>query len=292
LAEVLMGPIVEKSIVELKSNDFPEINRLVSAGFGYRAPHSYFDDFPVWNSSPTNIHQNIYRFGIFENTQLVSHVGLRIADWAGVPSGLIGAVATDAGFRGQGLSSALMQHAIEFSKKCGLKQLMLWGSEHQFYSKFGFSLQGEQCRVSLKDLIASSSNLRVQNGYQTRMLDWLVQHPEANGIPYRAEDEAWLPKHQTVQWFWTDQPFAFAGLGRGLDLPHMVHEHGGDPLALQSIFKRILEVDPQAELLTQAQKLNRTIPHLTENLGLYCRLDPNLDPNLTSNLWISGLQAC
>ena len=78
------------------------------------------------------------------------------------------------------------------------------------------------------------------------------------GLSISAADESWIRAHANVQWYWTgspEAPTAYAAFGRGMDLPNMVHEWGGDQWELRSIFKRICERNPAAELLANAKLL-------------------------------------
>lgn len=278
-------------IQTVQPSQLESVNQLVTEAFGYQRPHHYFEDFPVWKQASKKIH----RFGVFQDTRCVSHVGLREVMWGGIPSGLIGAVATASDFRGQGLSRALMEHAIAQAQKLGLQQLMLWGSEHEFYSKFGFLLQGHQARVSVLAYPKTHLKALVNEGYTPLIWKWLLNHPDAHGVPYQAEDETWFQQHQTVRWFWIPEPFAFVGLGRGLDLAHLVHEHGGDPTGVHALLAHVGTLDPRAEILLPPSRVPKEIDSsalIHESLGLYLGLGARSHQILNSQAWISGLQAC
>jgi GNAT superfamily N-acetyltransferase len=288
------------------------LDQLVSTAFGYRETHRFLQDFPIWKSD------EVLRYGVFESQKLVSHVGLRVVEYQlngrqkgsteNLKLGLIGAVATELHSRGRGLSTQLLQHLIQQSEtSLQLDWLILWGSEHEFYQKLGFTLDGVQWRIPLDRLLIEpkkiSGALSPQQGYTPKIFDWLLRQVRRSGIAWKESDRAWFEAHQTIDWHWSETPFAFAGLGRGMDLQHLVHEVGGDTTALSFLLRRIHQLDPQAELLTHPIE-TRTMPLS----GLITPQTPVIEEKLClsrpvsararasgsvgTNFWISGLQAC
>ncbi len=290
MAEVVLSPIRELTDLEISN-----LNQLVSDAFGYRFPHRFFDDFPIWKS-----HQ-VRRFGVFSGNQLVAHAGIRFCemqtlDGRKVPIAMIGAVATDEKFRGQGLSSKILEKLCQLSEEHQCDWTILWGAEHDFYRRFGFELQGDQFQGALQDLENLPENTipRIKRGWDQRIFEFLSK--EKTGILLRPEDQEWVSNHTTVNWFYQEEPFAFVGYERGLDLPHMVHEYGGDEKGMKLLFAYLLSLNSEATVLGTKSKLlslGFQEDHLQDEF--LCLARPHSGkPNLQweDSFWVQGLSAC
>lgn len=281
-------------IRELTETEIPQLNRLVSESFGYASPHSFFDDFPIWGSS------RVKRLGIFSGDHLVSHVGIRFCEMktstGTIKVAMIGAVATAEKYRGNGLSTRLLKEACHLSEEQNCDWSLLWGSEHDFYFKFGFELHGEQFQAPLSMLEDLPENKipQVKRGWHPKIFDLLVA--AKNGISLYEEDRSWVSNHKTVNWFYHEEPFAFVGFERGLDLPHMIHEFGGDPDSLREIMAFILSLDIETTVLGTANTLLSLGFHRNVLIEEYlCLARPHhLKPDLVwhPDYWVSGLSAC
>ena len=282
-------------IRELTNAELPQLNSLVSESFGYESPHSFFEDFPVWESP------QVKRMGIFENQKLIAHVGMRFCEMQ-TPSGhsfsmaMVGAVATDEAFRGKGLSTKLLNEACRISEERNCDWTILWGSEHDFYKKFGFELQGEQIQAPLMELEDLPENKipRVSRGWNPKIFDHFLK--TKIGIKFTENDRLWLSNHETVNWFFKEEPFAFAAFERGLDLPHMIHEFGGDPIALKEILAFILSLDLGATVLGTREILSdfgfKDTDFIEEYLCLARPHSKKSELKWLPEFWVSGLSAC
>ena len=284
-------------IAEVPWNEANRVNLLVSDAFGYSHPHSYFDDFPIWTT------KKAIRIGGYSGNELISHVGiqfrnLRTAD-SKVPVALIGAVATKKAFRGRGHSSLLLKRALEIIDSQGSEWSLLWGSEHDFYSKFGFHLSGVQSRAPISDLFlkdmthSNSKHLRssVYEGLCSRITDEFLTRK--TGIEFKPDDIEWLTLQKTVKWFYINEPFAFIAYERGLDLGGMVHEFGGDPAGIRELLFHVLQLNPDAQLIGAPNELIRLGFNLDSSIQEYLCLGRPKDSSLSWNpeFWISGLSA-
>ncbi len=289
-----MASIDTTTIRELSDIEIPQLNQLVSMSFGYESPHSFMDDFPIWKSS------QVKRFGIFSGDQLISHAGIRFCEMQTssglIPMAMIGAVATDEKFRGQGLSSRILEELCKISEQKGCHWTLLWGSEHDFYRKFGFELHGEQYQAPLSELahIPENEIPRVKRGWDDRIFDALTH--EKKGIKLEIHDREWLTHHSTVSWFVQESPFAFIGYERGMDLPHIIHEYGGDRKGLKLLFSFVLSLDSEASLLgtrPQLESLGFLNDALIEEYLCLARPHSKM-PELVWNeeFWVQGLSAC
>ncbi len=287
----------------LTPSDSPEVNLLVSKAFGYIPPHSFFDDFPVWDlrlAPPTN--KQIYSFGISENGKLISHAAARIAEIQTasglVPVGLIGAVATDAAYRAKGHSSTLMKHVLRFLEihKCSWQ--LLWGSEHRFYAKLGFALAGQQFRAPISSLMQThSQDLTEYSKIKTGIDESIFKALKAKvtGIKLNEHDRKWVYSQKTVHWYFLDNPFAFMGYGRGMDMGHIVHEFGGDKNSLLTLLSNLYLKDNMAQIMgtkSELQALGFTDSDLIQESLCLARSTPNTQASWKPDFWISGLGAC
>ena len=284
-------------ITRLDQTHSEAINELVSKSFGYIStstkPHSFFDDFPVWNSN------DVIRLGILDAGKLVSHVGLRIVEMFTHNSrekfALIGAVATHTQFRGKGLSTSLLKEAIRISENENCKWSVLWGSEHEFYGKLGFQLSGAQGRALIGDLSVLTQDLRtseIKMGFDARIFKTLCE--EKIGIQFKPIDLAWISKQKTVKWFYLENPFAFIAFERGMDLPHTVHEVGGDLKGIQKLLFHVHSLDQDAQIIAKPDTLS-SLGFLGQEMieEFLCLARPKIKgDSWNPNYWISGLSAC
>jgi len=294
-------------ITEIAEADSQQVNQLVSEAFEYPSGQHYFDDFPVWGSS------GVIRIGGYSGNRLISHVGiqyrrLKAIEASGGSSAssvshrvaLIGAVATRDAFRGMGIGSKMMSEAIRRIDEQGCDWSFLWGSEHTFYARFGFHLEGTQRRALLSDLFMndasrggshSGHSIEIQHGFCDRIFEDFISRTD--GIVFDRMDREWLSKQNTVQWLWTDQPFAYVAYERGMDLKEMVHEFGGDRDGVLKLLRHLAERNPGAQLL--ASNAQWKAFGFADTLAVHeslCLARPGA-PNLRwdPQFWISGLSA-
>ena len=278
---------------DVYASQYAQVNDLVSAAFQYPAQHFFFDDFPIWGSSL------VTRLGVFDGPKLVSHVGIRFAEMqTGAGSekiALIGAVATDEKYRGQGHSTALLKEALKRIDAAKYSWSFLWGSEHAFYGKLGFQLYGVQARARLSDLEVQSRNLiskSIQSGFTDEIFKALCN--TKIGIRLKAEDRTWIAQQKTVKWYYLEKPFAFIAYEKGMDLKNIVHEMGGDLNGIQTLLYSIYSKNPDAEILgtqTELKKIGLSENNLIqEHLCLARALDST--KRWKEEYWVSGISAC
>jgi predicted N-acetyltransferase YhbS len=283
-------------MVEIKEIDQKQshlVNQLVSDAFQYVAPHQFFHDFPIWGSS------QVLRLGIFEGQNLVSHVGIRFTKMhtqtKSESIALIGAVATSASHRGKGLSTNLLKEALRIIDERNCNWSFLWGSEHAFYGKLGFKLQGEQGRAPLSALVLDPKGI-ITTDIKLGMTEAIFTHlkSEKNGIQFQESDREWVWKHKTVKWFHLENPFAFIAYERGMDLKHIVHEMGGDQRGIEKLLYAIYVHDKDAEIIGTPEQLLKFGFKKEQLLIEYLCLARPRDSkdHWNPQFWISGLSAC
>lgn len=227
---------------------------LLDRSFPVPAGRHYFDDFPVWD--PQFAVESVFRPTVFEGNQLVAGAGVRVVDLkipnkSTVKVALIGAVVTEPASRGRGLASTIVTQALSWAESQGACLALLWGSEHRLYQRLGFEFFGQQTQFSLDRISAPrSSAIQVHRGWNSRLFQLLQNR--STGLVLKESDRPWYEAHRNVEWFYTgnpNQPTAYAALGRGIDLPGLVHEWGGNTECLVEILKEIHTKNPKALLL-------------------------------------------
>jgi GNAT superfamily N-acetyltransferase len=250
-----------------------EFSELLDRAFFLPAGKHYFDDFPVW-AAATPAPGRLSRLGaLSESGQLMATAGVRLASlqfsgqFSGdvrMPVALIGAVATDERFRGKGLATTLVSKTLEWAKARGAIAALLWGSEHAFYGRLGFSLCGEQVLVPLEGLglpICGGTHGPIGHGWVPAIFEGL--RTRGSGLALSPEDQDWVKAHQNVEWFWlgpSRAPRAYAAVGRGIDMAGMIHEWGGEKESLLALLGALKAARPDLTLLGE--------PHRLAELGL------------------------
>ena len=269
------------------------VDELVTRSFGYPSGRRFFEDFPVWGSS------GVDRLGLMDQGKLISHVGIRTGDIQTSKGmervALIGAVATDERHRGRGFSSFLLQEALRRIEAAGCTWSFLWGSEHEFYAKQGFRLEGTQWRFLISDLSIPVSGLQSNpphEGLNERI--WSDLQARRSGIRFQRTDRDWVFAHRSVRWLSFAEPFSYVAYERGMDLKHIVHEAGGDPSGIQKLLYYLYLECPIAQIIGSEKELERLGFRMTEGYREHLCLARPMKSGTTWNpeFWVSGLSAC
>jgi GNAT superfamily N-acetyltransferase len=289
-------------IREILKSEIEQLNSLVSRAFSYPPGGSFLDDFPVWKTD------RVIRLGFFAGGALASHVGIRLTRMKSpgpngttlyTPVALIGGVATAETHRGKGYSTALLTDALKRIDATEAKWTLLWGSEHEFYRKFGFMPQGRQARALLADLSIDTKSVppgTPKAGFTGPASEAIFADlcARKSGVEFTSADRPWVSDQKTVEWHTIDAPFAYIAYQRGLDMKNIVHETGG---ALPGVMKLLLQVyrkNPDAEILGRPADLLA--------LGLdpafwleepLCLARPKVQGTpWNPEFWVSGLSSC
>jgi GNAT superfamily N-acetyltransferase len=245
---------------EAKRQDFA---RLLNQSFPVKKGEEFFWDFPVWDEKILPSSQSIARFGVFSkaDSSLVACTGVRMANLkagsTNIKVALVGGVATDPRHQRQGLATELVGFSLRWAADRGASAVFLWGSEHSLYQKLGFDLCGTQQLIPLRELSASfkesiPANLKVHRGWAPTLLALMKERK--SGLTLSESDRVWIEAHSQdhIEWYYTgsrEVPTAYAAVGRGIDLHQIVHEWGGEPKDLHSLFHFLSVKHPDASEL-------------------------------------------
>lgn len=230
------------------------LERLLNEAFHVAPGHSFFEDFPVWDEAHGC---KMLRVGAWSGPRLVASACIRKAllkiEGRNVPVALLGGVATDPAYRGKGLASQAVSLAMKWQEAGDAVAFFLWGSEHSLYARLGFDLYGRQLRAELRSVItpgAAGGALQVQEGWTPALLEKMQRR--SSGLSLVDHDRSWIEAHKNVRWFWTgpdNDPSAWAALGRGIDLPGIIHEWGGEKESLTQLIRALARTSPELQII-------------------------------------------
>lgn len=244
------------TIREVSDSDLPALGQLLDQSFIPKGGSHYFDDFPVWKIGPS---AEMQRLGAFDQSgKLVASASCRLASirvvgiTERIPIAIIGAVATSETARGQGLASCLVEELTRWADTKGAWMAVLWASQYEMYHRLGFDLFGEQSRVLVGDLpfVSETLSVPIHHGWNPNLMRHFLIRTE--GVVHSASDEAWISQHKNVQWVWSgdpSRPSAFLAYNRGIDLPEMIHEWGGQRDAIKPLIATVAQAQPKLQML-------------------------------------------
>lgn len=250
---------MEESRFEVRTISGSEAQKKLSSfldqSFSLPSGSHFLDDFPVWDEQNK---ARMFRAGVYQGENLVCSAGARLAelkirDGVVIPVGMIGLVATNEQYRGQGMASDVVSQLVDELEKAGALVTFLWGSEHSLYQKLGFELCGEQIRVPVEKALGSSpveSKFKEGSGWEPALFQ--LMKDRSCGLSLETSDLHWMSRHKNVLWLWTESNGkinAYVGYGRGIDLGGIVHEWGGDPQGVRQLLKKVQSANPKAELI-------------------------------------------
>jgi GNAT superfamily N-acetyltransferase len=157
--------------------------------------------------------------------------------------GLIGSVVTDANHRRQGLASQALGAAEEYARREGCLATLLWADDPGFYLSRGYRAVGVEVDIPLPQEVLGrlpvAKQVRAYQDSDLRLVHVLhLSHPVRM---HRSLEETRalmrVPGCNTLVALENDQVVAYASLGRGQDLGHVVHEWAGDPRAVLGLLR-------------------------------------------------------
>ena len=98
----------------------------------------------------------------------------------------------------------------------------------------------------------------VREGWNPALFD-LIKQCRTHGLALSEKDRAWFSKHLHTHWYWSGEsarPTAYAAINRGIDLPGILHEWGGEADALQGLLLSLGRRFPTTQILVQPEVLD------------------------------------
>lgn len=270
------GPHATHIMMELytracRPEDIQYWAEFLNRNFGYGRGESYEVDFaPLFDSGALSRSRLVWSGDkiissatFYPLTAITPRRTLKLA--------VVGAVATEKAFRGQGVSRQILQEIEIAAKAARIEGLILWSDQTEFYEKLGFLSVGKQ-------FVCSLSNLPKPNftpvgvpayGWNFQQVRSLYNRHKMRVLRTDAHWKAIerISSCTRVQWLDNSgRTTAYLGFDRGKDLHGIIHEWGGEKNALHSLLWTVLQSrknlmwlsnpfldDPILELLPQAK---------------------------------------
>lgn len=298
LVYIMMGEWITRPCGPDESKSWTEF---LDGAFGYTPPHSFAVDFaPLFESEALRHSRLVWKDGeivssaiLFPATAITATRSLRL--------GIIGAVATGPRYRGLGLSTQVLRELEGAAATSGLEGIILWSDQREFYAKAGYSMAGRQQIYPLETLAAPSV---LTEGTPVYGWDWPQVRAiyERHGLRVDRSGAYWkslegIKSCTRVQWISDDgRVLAYLGFDRGKDLHGIVHEWGGEPLALHCLLWTVLQNRPGLLWLTHPQLRDPIRPLLVADpmpgtLGLFKSLSPAVKASDLDCAWFWGLDS-
>lgn len=274
----------------------------LNRNFGYEQGQSYSTDFaPLFAPQALGGSRLFWKDGkIASSATLYPVTALTPAGRLNL--GIVGAVATDESYRGQGLSTKLLTEVEKIADAKGLDAIVLWSDQLEFYAKVGYQTVGRQEIYALNTLVKPDT---LAPGTAAYGWDWKQVRSlyEAHSSRIERSDDYWrslenIRSCTRVQWLDEQGSVkAYLGFDRGKDLNGIIHEWGGDPQALHSLLWVVLHNRPNLLWLTHPS-LNDSIrarlddtPVVQGHMALMKPLRPGLSARAFELLWFWGLDS-
>lgn len=274
----------------------------LNRNFGYAAGQNYAIDFaPLFTADALARSRLAWKYGQIASSATLFPV-TAVAPTTKIKLGIVGAVATDESFRGQGLSTRLLGELENLAHLSGLNAMILWSDQVEFYAKAGYEPVGQQHIYMLETLPKPD---KLAPGTATYGWDWAQVRSLYEQHPLRMErgEQYWkalesIKSCTRVQWM-DDQGKvkAYLGFDRGKDLHGIIHEWGGEAEALRSLTWIVLHNRPNLMWLTHPElndpirSLLTTPPVSQGTLGLVKILKPGLSKKAFDQTWFWGLDS-
>lgn len=219
-----MGKIFPRvSTLKETPSAFEATLRLIEKSFHYEKPNSFLVDFaPLMDESN---HHNCFIL-IDENENVLAHVGAKERLLGNHSVCMLGGIAVDEQYRGQGHFQMLFQDVLA-EKRSDNAFFLLWSDQEKLYSKFGFHLCGGQFELEQK---TGKSEFK-KAAYTQEIKDLYQISFQSNYLSLKREQKDWdlLSKITSAELFIQEQNGKITDyffLGKGQDLTGTIHEYG------------------------------------------------------------------
>ena len=296
--------------------DWRILGELYAEGFGLEGAETFYADFPLWDPRLARAGRaQLLGFAEGEGNAsptlvATASVAERRLHTTGAPGareriGILGGVVVRGTHRGHGLGREAIDRILKHSETAqGLEDWLLWTGDPTLYSSYGFLPVGEQVRARGVPTWANAApsltaaEIRVVRGFTPALFEALKTTRE-RGLRVDASERELLGRFENVDW-WnaysvsSGELVAYLGVGRGIDLPNMIHEWGGDEAALRALVRECLKVHPDPEwifsweLTTEFPYLKRLAPEFAEPLAYWRSTRAALTAEEERALWFWG----
>ncbi len=207
---------------------------------------------------------------IEERGEIVSHALLKYL-MIKTPVGLfkvavIGSVVTDKNHQKKGLAHTLVNNLTEQAKKDNCDICILWSDLDRFYNKHGFELAGSEEHLNIKGLKENISQVNTggsifqdSKNIDPALILKLFSNHLVGSVRSIKEVASYLKIPNTnIYSLWSPDKTlqAYAIQGRGLDLPNVIHEWGGNVPHLTQLFQHIIQKNGPFQLITSSTATN------------------------------------
>lgn len=168
---------------------------------------------------------------------IVSHVGTLVREYRYIESrfkvGLIGSVATNFHYRGEGLASLLIKEAVTRLKSQGCVIAILWSDKPEFYSPLGFYRAGQEkdFQFSIESVTESPEVSREGVSEVEVHKIWRLYQKHAGRVDRSLEEMKALLNIPNTRIFVTvraGEITSYLVINKGVDFTGYIHEWGGD----------------------------------------------------------------
>ncbi|MFT6068876.1 MAG: putative GNAT family N-acyltransferase [Bacteriovoracaceae bacterium] len=218
-----------------KPNYFEDLMKLIESGFSYEEQYSYKEDFflLIEESNWENLH-----LLISDKDEIVAHVGTRLLKLNNdTPVLFIGGIVVNPTYKGRGHFKELFSKVINIYKD-RVAFMVLWSDLDGLYKKFNFHEAGEIVQTGANNI--SEENLN-KIGYKHSDLSKFIDSGELESCYKQPlSKETLLIKRDKEHWkkiahikssrFFTylkdNKLVSYLFLGKGMDMPSVIHEIG------------------------------------------------------------------
>jgi len=228
-----------------RETEFPEVIDFLNSKLRSQTSWSIAAEYPTALTSH-NIHnmriiaedQKVLSYAVLKPLIIKSpHVIFKV--------GAIGSVVTEEAYRGQGLSTKIIQDCLKSAAEQSCDIAILWTDLFDFYRKMGFELAGSEISLVVgSEFTAESQGLRFssENKVSPDAIYRLYSAHTVNSVRTIEETRKFLSIPQTkvyTAWEASGQLAAYAIEGKGADLGGYIHEWGGSVSKLLALLSYI-----------------------------------------------------
>lgn len=224
-------------------------------------PFLIHEEYPIVLATSQNKEKS--SFILEKNSRVVSHANLWIRKVAtpqnhsNITIGLIGNVATDPAYQGNGYMKKLIDWVCNRAQSIKLDALILWSDLGKFYHKLGFKSLGVEVRyffekvhnISENNPLFALSGNDLTNEISEHLLSLRPQTATLSRSSTEFRSLAGIPNTTIIVNDPKNIQF-YLIIGKGADFNGVIHEWGGQPTQLMSGIGYILEQLPMTILLS------------------------------------------